>query len=86
MTKEMKQYLETVVTSIVNEDTDGAKAAFHDYLKLKTQSILEGKDEEGSGEEGSGDEGSGEEGSGKGEDESSGKPALFKKKEKKDEE
>jgi len=85
MTKEMKQYLETVVTSIVNEDTDGAKAAFHDYLKLKTQSILEGKDEEGSGEEGSGDEGSGE-GSGKGEDESSGKPAPFKKKEKKDEE
>ncbi len=84
MTKEMKQYLETVVTSIVNEDTDGAKAAFHDYLKLKTQSILEGKDE-GSGEEGSGDEGSGEEGSGK-EDESSGKPAPFKKKEKKDEE
>ena len=82
MTKEMKQYLETVVTSIVNEDTDGAKAAFHDYLKLKTQSILEGKDEE----EGSGDEeGSGEEGSGK-EDESSGKPAPFKKKEKKDEE
>lgn len=85
MTKEMKQYLETVVTSIVNEDTDGAKAAFHDYLKLKTQSILEGKDEEGSGEEGSGDEGSGE-GSGEGEDESSGKPAPFKKKEKKDEE
>lgn len=82
MTKEMKQYLETVVTSIVNEDSDAAKDAFHQYLRLKTQSILSEKEEcddeceddkknpfaKKDGDEGSGEEGSGEdEGSGKSE-------------------
>lgn len=46
MNKQMKQHLETVVNSIVNEDTDAAKAAFHDYLRMKTQSILMGEAEE----------------------------------------
>lgn len=87
MNKEMKQYLETVVTSIVNEDTAAAKGAFKEYLRLKTRAVLSEKEEEGSGEEGSGDEGSGEEGSGKDKDESSGKPAFLKKgKKDKDEE
>jgi hypothetical protein len=75
MNKEMKQYLETVVTSVVNEDSAAAKAAFHEYLRLKTQDILgEAKDEEKDEEEGSGDEGSSEDESseeGSGEDESS---------------
>ena len=81
MTKEMKQYLETVVTSIVNEDSDAAKDAFHQYLRLKTQSILGEKeecDEECEDDKKKNpfakkdeDEGSGEEGSG--EDEGSGK-------------
>lgn len=48
MNKQMKQHLETVVNSIVNEDTEAATAAFHEYLRMKTQSILlgEGDDEE----------------------------------------
>lgn len=48
MNKQMKQHLETVVNSIVNEDTEAATAAFHEYLRMKTQSILlgEGEDEE----------------------------------------
>ena len=71
MNKEMKQYLETVVTSIVNEDTAAAKGAFHEYLRMKTQDILGEKKEEADDEgSGSGDEGSGED-SGSGEDESS---------------
>lgn len=53
MNKQMKQYLETVVNSIVNEDTDAAEAAFHDYLRAKTQSILmnEAEDEDCEDEE-----------------------------------
>lgn len=93
MTKEMKQYLETVVTSIVNEDTAGAKEAFHEYLRLKTQVVLGEKEEsedegkknpfakKGSKDDegsGSGDEGSGE-GSGSGADESSGEEKKEKK-------
>ena len=69
MTKEMKQYLETVVTSIVNEDADSAKEAFHEYLRLKTQEVLGEKEE--CEEECDEDEGSGsgeEEGSGSGEE------------------
>lgn len=75
MTKEMKQYLETVVTSIVNEDADSAKEAFHEYLRLKTQEVLGeasscSEDEEECDEECDEDEGSGsgEEGSGSGEE------------------
>lgn len=48
MNKQMKQHLETVVNSIVNEDAEAATAAFHEYLRMKTQTILlgEGDDEE----------------------------------------
>lgn len=53
MNKQMKQHLETVVNSIVNEDTDAASSAFHEYLRMKTQSILLGEadDEECDDEE-----------------------------------
>ena len=84
MTKEMKQYLETVVTSIVNEDAAAAKEAFHEYLRLKTQEVLGEKadkdEDEGSGEDK--DEGSGED-----KDEKEDKrPAFLKKKGEEDEE
>lgn len=46
MNKQMKQHLETVVNSIVNEDTDAATSAFHEYLRMKTQSILLGEGDE----------------------------------------
>ncbi len=46
MNKQMKQHLETVVNSIVNEDTDAATSAFHEYLRMKTQSILLGENDE----------------------------------------
>lgn len=46
MNKQMKLHLETVVNSIVNEDADTAKAAFHEYLRMKTQSILLGESDE----------------------------------------
>lgn len=87
MNKEMKQYLEAVVTSVVNEDSTAAKAALHEYLRLKTQEVLgEAKDdkdeEDDKDDEGSGDEEEGS-GSGSGEDESSEedkKPNPFAKK------
>lgn len=82
MTKQMKQYLETVVTSIVNEDTAAAKEAFHEYLRLKTQAILGEKedcDEECEDDKknpfAKKDE---DEGSGSGEDEGSGEDAKKK--------
>lgn len=62
MTKNMKQHLETVVNSIVNEDAEAATAAFHEYLRLKTQSILLGEsddndeDDEDEAKEGESDE------------------------------
>lgn len=43
MNKQMKLQLEAVVNAIVNEDTEGAKEAFHDYLRAKTQDILLGE-------------------------------------------
>ncbi len=45
MNKEMKQHLENVVVSIVNEDTQAAKEAFHEYLRMKTQEVLGEKEE-----------------------------------------
>lgn len=36
----IKKDLEMVVNSLVNEDTEGATKAFHNYLRAKTQSIL----------------------------------------------
>lgn len=43
MNKQMKLQLESVVNAIVNEDTEAAKEAFHEYLRAKTQSILLGE-------------------------------------------
>lgn len=45
MNKQMKLQLEAVVNAIVNEDTAGAKEAFHEYLRAKTQTILLGEAE-----------------------------------------
>ena len=47
MNKQMKQHLEAVVESIIFDDAAAAKDAFHQYLSMKTQSILvgESKDE-----------------------------------------
>jgi hypothetical protein len=40
MNKEMRKNLETVVDSIISEDTEKATAAFHSYLRAKTQEVL----------------------------------------------
>lgn len=78
MNKDMKQHLETVVMSIVNEDVSTAKKSFHEYLRLKTQSILSEKEECDTEDDGTEEEGSGDE------EEGSGKPKPFTKKSKKD--
>lgn len=36
----MRKKLETVINSIISEDTKSATNAFHDYLRVKTQSVL----------------------------------------------
>ena len=47
MDAQLKKHLETVVDSIVNEKPEAAQAAFREYLRTKTQSILgEGKSED----------------------------------------
>lgn len=46
MNKQMKQNLETVLDAIVENNTAAAKAAFHEYLRAKTHSILLGEAEE----------------------------------------
>lgn len=46
MTPEMKQSLEQVVVAMANEQTADAKAAFSQYLRMKTRSILLGEKEE----------------------------------------
>ncbi len=52
MDAKLKKDLETVVDSIISEDTEKATAAFHNYLKTKTQQILsEEKDEDESDDE-----------------------------------
>ena len=43
MNKQMKQHLEAVVEALVEQDSTAAKAAFHDYLRLKSQAILLGE-------------------------------------------
>ncbi len=43
MNKQMKQSLEAVVSALVEKDTTAAKAAFHDYLRLKSQQVLIGE-------------------------------------------
>lgn len=47
MTKQMKKHLEAVVEAIIFDDAAAAKDAFHNYLSLKTQSILVGESAEG---------------------------------------
>lgn len=47
MNAQMKKQLETVITSIVEENTEEAKKAFHDYLRAKTQAILIGESDDG---------------------------------------
>jgi hypothetical protein len=51
MNKQMKQHLEAVVAALVEQDSAGAKAAFHDYLRLKSQSILLGEAAEEEGDD-----------------------------------
>lgn len=43
MNKQMKQHLEAVISALVEQDTTAAKAAFHDYLRLKSQALLLGE-------------------------------------------
>ena len=43
MNKQMKKHLEAVVESIIFDDANAAKDAFHNYLSLKTQAILVGE-------------------------------------------
>lgn len=43
MNKQMQLQLESVIDAIVNEDTEAAKEAFHEYLRAKTQEILLGE-------------------------------------------
>lgn len=43
MNKQLKQHLEAVVTSIIEQDTAAGKQAFHDYLRLKSKQILMGE-------------------------------------------
>lgn len=86
MNKQMKQHLETVVNSIVNEDTEAATAAFHEYLRMKTQTILlgEGDDEECDEDEKDEDKDEDEKDEDK-EDKKSKKENPFAKKDEKDE-
>ena len=51
MNKKMKQHLEAVVEAVIFSNTEAATAAFHDYISLKTQSILLGEAEECEDEE-----------------------------------
>ncbi len=47
MNAQMKKDLESVVNSVINEDTDKAISSFKAYLKEKTKEILESGDFEG---------------------------------------
>lgn len=40
MKKELKQQLETVITSLINDQPKAAQTALHDYLRVKSQEIL----------------------------------------------
>lgn len=51
MNKQMKQSLEAVVTALVEQDSAAATAAFHEYLRMKSQAILVGESAEDEDEE-----------------------------------
>lgn len=46
MNKQMKLHLESVIDGIVAQDMAAATDAFHNYLRLKSQSILIGESDE----------------------------------------
>lgn len=72
----MRKNLEAVINAIVTEDTTAASSAFHDYLRLKTQSILMTEnDDEDEDEDKDSDEDEDE-------DEDDKKPAFLKNKKK----
>lgn len=56
MNKQMKQHLESVIEALVEQDTTAAKTAFHEYLRLKSQSILMGESVESEEDDDSNDE------------------------------
>lgn len=51
MNKQMKQHLEAVVEAIIFDDAAAAKDAFHNYLSLKTKSIMVGESAEDESED-----------------------------------
>lgn len=57
MNAQMKKQLETVITSIVEENTEEAKKALHDYLRAKTQSILLGESDDADADDEAGEAG-----------------------------
>jgi hypothetical protein len=81
MNKAMRQSLEAVVNSIVNEDTAAGTKAFHDFIRAKSQQILLGEkhNDEDKDEDDDDDDDDDEED----EDDEDDKPAFLKKKSKK---
>lgn len=47
MNAQMKQHLATVIDTLVESDVNGATAAFHEYIRLKSKAILMGESVEG---------------------------------------
>lgn len=78
MNAQMKKQLEKVITSIVEENNEAAKKAFHEYLRAKTKSVLLGESKEEDEDEDEDNEGE------ETEDEKSDDTPPFKKKSKKD--
>ena len=56
MNKQRKQLLGAVVGAMVEQDTAAAKAAFHDYLRLKSQAVLLGESDDKDDEDADKDE------------------------------
>jgi Ran GTPase-activating protein (RanGAP) involved in mRNA processing and transport len=87
MNAQMKKQLETVITSIVEENTEEAKKALHDYLRAKTQSILIGESDDADADDEDGedeDEKSDEDDKDSDDKKSDDKAPPFAKKDKKD--
>ncbi len=82
----MRKNLEAVIESVVNKDTEMGKDALHEYIRVKTRSILlgeasepEDEDDEDEDDEDEDDEDEDDE------DEDDDKPAFLKKKSEKSE-